>query len=189
MSVAGIGLGDRESARAFLADYSPGMLEDGRPAYYFYNKYGTQVMKVTAASFEDRFFVTEIEVFSVGRSYKKGHYHAEKIGWFITESKIFIGYKQSVRSMLIGIPNVSRGDMIGPKDVVKKKGEPTGREKTGERETVTYDLPDVEIKDETTENKTKRFSYFARYEFNKNKLKKFTLKISPRSESEEKASD
>jgi hypothetical protein len=185
-SVAGVKLGHRASAKAFLIQYLPTTGEDGRPAYYFYNKFGSQVMKLTAASFEDPYFITEIEVFSVGKSYQKGHHWAEKIGYFMTEKDIFIGYRQSMTAAMIGIPNLARGSRIGPKDVVKKKGMPTERVKDGERETVTYSLSNVEIADEDAANKTNRYDYYARYEFNENKLKRFTLKISPAKENERK---
>ena len=179
MSVAGIKLGDRASAKAFLADYTPRQLDgdDKRPAFFFYNKFGTQVLKLVGASQDDPYFITEIEVFSVGKSYQTKHYVAQKIGFFETENKIFIGYQQSVASMLIGLPGVSRNDMVGPKDVIKKKGEPTEHNKTGDDETVIYNLPDIQIADG---DKTNRFQYTANYEFHKNKLKKFSFKIAPK---------
>lgn len=178
LSVSKIRLGDRASAKGFLEGYSPRRQDDGRPAFFFYNKFGTQVMKLTAASVEDPYFIMEIEVFAVKKSYQTQHYVAEKIGFFQTEKKIFIGYQQSAASMIIGLPGVSRNDIIGPKDVIKKKGEPTERVKTGDDEIVTYNLASIELPDENAANKTSRFSYFARYEFYKNNLQKFTLKIS-----------
>ena len=178
MSVAGIKLGDRASAKAFLSGYSARPSADGRPNYFFYNKFGTQVMHLLGASFEDQYFITEIEVFSVGKSYQTQHYVAEKIGFFETEKKIFIGYQQSVASMIIGLPGVTRNDRIGPNDVVKKKGEPLERAKNGDDETVSYSMTNIELPDENAANKMSRFDYSARYEFYKNRLKKFTLKIS-----------
>lgn len=166
LSVAGVKLADRDSAKAFLSGYSPRKGEDGRPAYFFYNSYGTQVMKLTAASFEEPFFITEIEVFSVGRSYREQHYVADDLGAFTTESGIFIGQKASVSSVVFGVPN-----KIGPKDIVRKKGEPTTREKTGKDETIIYALADMKLPGG-------EFDYYARYEFSKSKLKKFILKIS-----------
>ena len=134
-------------------------------------------MKLIGVSTEDPYFITEIEVFAVGKSYQAKHYVAQKIGFFETENKIFIGYQQSVASMLIGLPGVTRNDMVGPKDVLKKKGEPTEHNKTGDDETVTYKLPDIELKEG---DKTTRFDYTADYEFHKNKLKKFSFKIKPK---------
>lgn len=174
LSVNNIKLGDRESGKAFLTPYLPTTDENGRPAYFFYNNLGTQVMKLTAASFEDPYFLTEIEVFIVGKSYDKAHNYLEKINFFVTESKIFIGYRQSVKSMIIGIPNVGRNDRIGPKDLVKKKGEPTESIKDGEKEIITYNLPNIEINDEGA---NKKYDYSARYEFRDKKLKRFVLKI------------
>lgn len=175
LSVNNIKLGDRDSGKAFLTPYLPTTDENGRAAYYFYNYLGTQVMKLTAASFEDPYFLTEIEVFIVGKSYQKPHNYLEKTNFFVTESKIFIGYRQSVASMIIGIPNVSRNDRIGPKDLVKKKGEPTSTGKEGERDVITYNLPNIEIKDE--KGASKKYDYSARYEFRDKKLKRFVLKI------------
>lgn len=177
LSVAGVKLGNRASAKAFLAGFVPTTGEDERPNFYFFNKFGTQVMKLTGASFDDPYFITEIEVFAVGKSYQKGHLLAEKIGYFMTENEIFVGYRQSMTASLIGIPNLARGSLIGPKDVVKKKGAPSERAKNGDRETVIYSLPNIELPDEKAENKTKQFGYYARYEFNKNKLKRFVLRI------------
>jgi hypothetical protein len=166
LSVAGIKLGDRESAKAFLNGYSLRKGADGRFAYFFYNSLGTQVMKLTAQSAEEPYFITEIEVFSVGRSYLEQHYVAKDLGAFTTESGIFIGQKASVSSVMFGVPN-----RIGPKDVVKKKGEPTNREKTGKDESIIYALANMKLP-------AGEFDYTARYEFSKNKLKKFSLKIS-----------
>lgn len=176
LSVAGIKLGDRASAKSFLEGYAPTTDEAGRTVFYFYNGYATQVMKLTAASSADAYFITEIEVFSVDETYRKKHFQAKKIDYFTTEKGIFIGYRQSVASILL-FPGASRSDMIGPKDVIKKKGAPTEDVKQEKYEIVTYKLPGIELPDETASGKTKAFSYFARYEFFKNKLYKFTIKI------------
>jgi hypothetical protein len=177
LSVAGIRLGERRAAKAFLENLQPTMNDDGRPAYYFFNKSGTQVLKLTGASFDDRFLITEIEVYKVGTSYKRGHFQAEKIEYFKTQNDIFVGFKQSMASAITGIPNVDGKDRTGPKTVARKIGEPTERLTEGERETLIYRLPEIEIADET--GKSAKFSYAAQYEFNDDKLKKFTLKISP----------
>ena len=165
LSVAGIKLGDRDSAKAFLNGYSMRKQDDGRFAYFFYNEFGTQVMKLTATSAEEPYFITEIEVFTVGRSYQEQHYVAKDMGAFTTESGIFIGQKASVSSVMFGVPN-----RIGPKDIVKKKGEPSKQEKNGKDETIMYALPNIKLSGG-------EFDYDARYEFSKNKLKKFSLKI------------
>jgi hypothetical protein len=167
LSVAGIKLGDRESAKAFLNGYSLRKDADGGVAYFFYNSQGTQVMKLTAQSAEEPYFITGIEVFTVGRSYLEQHYVAKDLGTFTTESGIFIGQKASASSVIFGVPN-----RIGPKDVVKKKGEPSKQEKTGKDETIIYALANMKLP-------AGEFDYSARYEFSKSKLKKFTLKILP----------
>ena len=181
MSVAGLKLGGTPATKEFLTAYSPRQGEDGRPEYFFYNKFGTQVMKLTAESYESPYFITEIEVFAVGRSYMNTHHVARQIGYFVTENGIFIGYRQSALALLVGIPNVAREDRIGPKDVVKKKGTPASRTKTGDTEVLIYDLPNIAL-EENAENPAQRsaaqkFDYQARYEFRKNKLKRFHLKI------------
>jgi hypothetical protein len=135
------------------------------------------VMKLTGASFDDRFFITEIEVYRVAKSYQAPHFQAEKISYFKTENNIFIGYKKSTASMITGIPNVDGKDATGPKTVVKKMGEPTDQSKTVELETLIYNLPNLEIADENAPGKTLKFKYSAQYEFNEGKLKKFILKI------------
>jgi hypothetical protein len=178
MSVAGIRLGDRASAEVLLSKYAPTTDENGRPAFYFYNGYADQVMKVVSAASDDLYFITEITVFGVNESYQRRHFQLKKTSHFITESKIFIGWRQSVGSMLL-FPGVSRDEMIGPKDLVKKKGEPTARFKEGDQEIVAYTLPAVETTDESAATKTRRFSYSASFEFYKNKLTKFSLKLAP----------
>jgi len=179
LSVVGIKLGNRASAKAFIGTFQARIAEDGRPIYFYYNKFANQVMKLTGASFEDRYFITEIEVYKVGKSYTAPHFQAEKIGYFKTENNIFIGYKQSTASMITGIPNVDGKDTTGPKNVVKKLGEPTDRTENGEKETLIYKTPEIELTDENTTGKMLKFSYSADYEFNGGKLKKFVLKISP----------
>lgn len=174
LSVAGIELGNRESAKKFLTEgYSPRPEEDGRASFYFYNEWGTQVMKLTADSPDDPYYLTEIEVFGVNRKYEKTHYVAKDFGIFVTENGIFIGYKQSVTSIIIGIPNVGRKNRIGPNDVIDIKGKPAEREKTdGNREFVTYQIPGVKLSDGSV-----TADYNARYEFYKKKLRRFSIKI------------
>jgi hypothetical protein len=178
LSVAGVRLGERASAKAFLEGSQPRIGEDSRPTYYFYNKSATQVMKLTGASFDDRFFITEIEVYKVGKSYTAPHFQSDKFAYFKTEKDIFVGYKQSKASAITGIPNVDGKDRTGPKTVVSKIGTPSARATEGERETLTYDLPEIELTDEN--GKTLKFVYSAQYEFGDGKLKRFILKISPK---------
>lgn len=178
LSVAGVKLGDRETAKTFLGNFQPRVAEDGRPTYYFYNSGGTQVIKLTGASFDDRFFIVEIEVYRVGKSYQSPHFVAEKFQYFMTEEKIFVGYKESKASLITGIPNVDGKDEVGPQAIIKKIGEPTERVKNEEVETFVYNVPDLELTSEDPEKKTSKFDYTARYEFSKNKLRRFILKIS-----------
>lgn len=173
LNVAGFELGNRQKAKDFFAKgYSPRKGDDGRPEYYFYNEFGTEVMKVVGASFDDANFITEIEVFAVGRSYQNKHFYLKDTSYFTTDSDIFIGYRQSIASMLT-FPGVTRRDIIGPKDVVKSLGEPATRNAPEkDREVFIYQIPNVKIASEDGD-----FNYEARYEFYKRKLKRFSLKI------------
>jgi hypothetical protein len=175
LSVAGIRLGDRVSAKKFLEKYSPGTGDEGQPEYSFWNKFGDQVMKVSARSFEDPYFITRIEVFYAPQSYMGRHYVLKDQGFFVTENGIFIGYRQSVVSIIAGIPNVGREDRIGPNDIVKKKGEPTSRMKDDKKEIIIYDLGKINL---DIDGKRESVNYSARYETNKNKLRRFVLEIS-----------
>ncbi len=168
LSISGVKLGDRVSAKAFLEGYSFRRGEDGRPNFLFYNKTGTEVLKLVPVSAEDLYFITEIEIFMVGQSYQNTLYVAEKIDSFETENGIFLGLRQSATSLLFGVPN-----KIGPKDLVRKKGEPTERGKKEKRDVLTYKSNNLEIAGETD-----KYNYSASYEFYKSTLKKITLKIS-----------
>ncbi len=172
LSVAGIRLGDRASAKKFLENYSAGTGDEGQPEYSFWNKFGNQVMKVSALSFDDPYFITRIEVFYAPQSYMGRHYVLKDQGFFVTENGIFIGYRQSVVSMIAGIPNVGREDRIGPNDIVKKKGEPTSRTKENKKEIITYELDNMSL---DIDGKKESVKYSARYETNKNKLRRFVF--------------
>lgn len=174
MSVAGIELGSRESAKSFLkSDYKPRVGADGRPTYYFYNKWGSQVMKLTAASFDDPYLITEIEVFAVGEKYQERHFQAEDVKYFSTENNIFIGFKQSAMYFIAGVKNTGGKNEITPKDVVEIKGAPTNRADTDKnREVLTYTIADIKIPGEK-----KTANYQADYEFYKKKLKRFSVKL------------
>lgn len=173
MSVAGIKLGDRESAKKFLDGYQP-RTEEGTCTYYFYSSRGTVVMKLTAASCEDKYMITAIEAFAVDETYTKKHFVADDLGHFVTENGIFIGFRQSgsglAMAMIVGVPNVGRRNMIGPKDLVKIKGEPTERAKDGKIETVKYSIDDVAVGDA-------KYKYSGRYEFNGKELIRFEVRI------------
>lgn len=175
LSVAGIRLGDRQSAKKFLENYSAGTGDEGQPEYSFWNKFGNQVMKVSALSFDDPYFITRIEVFYAPQSYMGRHYVLKDQGFFVTENEIFIGYRQSAVSIIVGIPNAGRNDRIGPNDIVRKKGEPTNRIKEDKKEFLTYDLGKIKLE---INGKNEEVNYTARYETNKNKLRKFVFEIS-----------
>lgn len=164
LSVAGVKLGDRDSAKVFLEGYSSRRDEQNRPVYMFFSKNGWEVMKLVAASEKDEHFITEIEFFTVGRSYLERHYIAEKFDSFETENGIFLGLRQSATSLLFGIPN-----KIGPKDLVKKKGEPKSRTEKDKRDVLIYESSNIGAD---------KFNYSASYEFYKSTLKKVSLKIS-----------
>lgn len=175
LSVAGIELGNRESAEKFLGDgYAPRLEKDGTVGYYFYNKWGNQVMRLNAPSMEDKYFITEIEVFRVGRSYQKNHYQAKDIKFFSTESDIFIGFRQSAMFLIAGIKNAGKINQFRTKNIVKMKGEPTERNKPDKKlETLIYKMPNVQLS-----NKEAGVRYEASYEFYKKKLRRYKLKIS-----------
>ncbi len=179
ISVAGVKLGDRESAKAFLGEYQM-RTDGGVPSYYFYNSRITSVLKLTAASFEDPYFVTEIEVYNVGKEYQQRHFVLDRIGTFATESGIFIGFRQKGKdlalAMIIGIPNVGRSNIIGPKDVVSRKGEPDERVKNGEEELFDYRVADFNLPN--GDGKTS-YRYSAHYRFYERKLNRFSIKIEP----------
>ncbi len=174
MSVIGIELGNRAKAKEFLSQgYSPRQGADGRPTYYFYNEWGSQVMKLTAVSFDDPYFITEIEVYAVGKSYRERHYQADKIKFFETENNIFIGFKQSAMYFIAAVKNVGSRNTIGPKDVVEIIGEPNGRTKTDEKnEVITYEFSNVKLPSENS-----NVNYRASYEFYKKELKRFKIQI------------
>lgn len=176
LSVNDVRIGDRDSARKFLSGYGPTFGEDGRPAYFFYNKFATQVMKLTAASWEDRYFITEIEVFAVGRSYKRKHFQLKDIGYFKTGEGVFIGYRQSAMSVIsgfaIGVNDPGGKNRVRMDKVEELYGEPDEMIEDGETVSFVYADQDVEIpglKDTA--------DYEAIYEFTKNKLRRYRISI------------
>ncbi|MGI8639317.1 MAG: hypothetical protein ACR2MG_05120 [Pyrinomonadaceae bacterium] len=174
LSVAGIELGNREKAKTFLTPgYMPRKDEDGRPTYYFYNEWGSQVMKLTAASFEDPYFITEIEVFAVSEKYQERHFQAEDIKYFTTENGIFIGFKQSAMYFIAGIKNMGSKNKFELKDVIEVKGEPGGRiVKDEKRNVITYNLSNIKLPGENLVA-----GYQASYEFYKKSLSRFSIKL------------
>lgn len=179
MSVAGLSLGDRESGKAVLAEYLPRTTESG-PAYFFYNKNADTVMKVIAASPDDRFFVTEIEVYAVDESYRSRHFQMEKVARFATESGVFIGWHQSGKgiaaTLIIGSPYPLGINSISTKDIIRRYGEPTARTKDGKVEALEYRLPATKLAAESAA----RYEYGASFEFRKGDLRRFSIRLIPR---------
>lgn len=173
MSVVGIELGNRESAKKYLlAGHSPRLDEEGRASYYFYNQWGTQVMRLTVPSLDDPYFITEIEVFSVGKSYTKRHYQDNENGLMMTENGIFIGFRQSAMNFIVGVRNVGKANTITPKEIVKIKGEPKEQnEPEKDRRILSYEFSDIKLADGETAD------YQASYEFYKKTLKRFSIKL------------
>lgn len=174
ISINGVKLADRESGKAFLTTYLPTTDEQGRSAYYFYNDLGNQVWKVTAASFDDPFMIVEMEVYTVGTSYTKAHNYLQKTGYFVSESKIHVGKKETVTSALLG-EGLASDMRTGPKDIVKKKGEPTKRLTENGRDVFVYEIPGAEFTNEKGEKV--KYDYTGRYEFKDKRLKRFVFSI------------
>lgn len=179
-AVSGIKLADRASAKAFIGEFQPRYGENGSPVYYFYNRLGDQVLKLTAISFEDRYFLTEMEVYRVGKNYAAAHFQTDKIGTYKTDNDIFTGYKESITASLIGIPNLDGKARSGVNTVIKKLGEPQERKVEGDAETLIYVRGAVDLPDEKSPGASLSFGYDARYEFRDGKLKRFWFRITPK---------
>ncbi len=175
LGVAGLRLGDEESAKNILQNYTPRYETDlSQPKYFFYNNYGTQVMTVSAYSKERPFLIVGVEVFSVGESYQKKHFQMKETNSFMSESGFFIGARPSTTSLMFAIPNVT-----DPNEVVKKKGKPQADEKSGKVRTLRYQFGTVK-KLEAQEAKLKDVNfgaYTAEYRFYKDKLNRFSIAV------------
>lgn len=175
LSVHGLRLGDEESAKTVLQNYSPRYDNAvNRPKYFFYNGYGNQVMCVTAHSRERPFLVVGIEVYAVGESYRKKHFQMKETNSFISESGFFIGARASAASLIFAIPNVTE-----PKEVIKKKGLPQADEKSDKVRTLRYQINAVvELEEREAKFKDIDFGeYAAEYRFYKNKLSRFSIAV------------
>ena len=166
MEVAGVRLNDEESGRAFLSKYSPRTGANGQPVYFFYNKYATEVLKLTGFSAKQPHLITSAEVYAIGKSYQEQHYQINNVTSFATESGFFVGVRQSAKSLIFGV-----AEKTDTEKIVKLKGKPDEINKNDKRETLIYKL-----------NATKNPRYIAVYEFNKDKLKKFSISIRPADE-------
>lgn len=168
LSIAGVKLGDRVSAKAFLEEYSWNLNEKGRPVFSFYNKSRTEVLKFVAESEADLYFIVEMELFAVNEKYRGLHYRLEKIDSFETENGLFVDLRQSATSLIFGVPN-----RIDKKDLISQKGTPNAEIKKNKRDVLSYEFKDFEISESEY-----KFNYSASYEFYKNTLKRISLKIS-----------
>lgn len=175
LSVAGLRLGDEESAKAVLQSYSPRYDNElNQPKYFFYNGYGNQVMCVTAYSRARPFLIVGVEVFAVSESYQMKHFQMKETKSFMSESGFFIGARASAASLIFAIPNVTR-----PKGIIKKKGQPQADEKSGKVRTLRYQLGTVNEL-EALETKLKNIdfgTYTAEYRFYKKRLNRFSIAI------------
>jgi hypothetical protein len=175
LSVSGLRLGDEESAKTVLQNYSPRYDNDlNQPKYFFYNGYGNQVMCATAHSKEHPFLVVAIEVFAVGESYQKKHFQMKETKSFMSESGFFIGARPSAASLIFAIPNVT-----GPKEIMKRKGQPKADEKSDKVRTLRYQTDAVKEL-ETQDSKLKDINfgaYEAEFRFYKNKLSRFSIAV------------
>lgn len=170
MSVAGARLNDETSGKAFLGNFSATRDEQNRPVYYFYNEFGTEVMKLTAFSEARPHLIIAAEVYRVGESYQKKHYVLRDKSSFMTESGFFVGERQTAKSLLFAIAEIT-----DPKELVKKKGEPTEDVKEDKKQTITYKFDEKSFP--ASEGAMKIAAYTAVYEFRGKRLRKFSLSV------------
>ena len=176
LCAAGFCLGDNEEAvKAKLQGYSPRYDNQlHQPKYFFYNEYGNQVMSLTAYSKERLHLIVGIEVFAVDDSYTTKHFQMKDTAAFTTESGFFIGMRPSTTSMIFGIPNET-----GPKEVIKKKGQPDFDQKPDKFRIVRYKFGETG-KSEMAESNPKNVNlgkYTAEYRFYKNNLRHFIIAV------------
>jgi hypothetical protein len=176
LCAAGFCLGENEeTVKAKLQGYSPRYdNERQQPKYFFYNEYGNQVMSVTAQSKERPHLIVGIEVFAVDETYQKKHFQMKDTAAFTSESGFFIGLRPSAGSMVFGVPNAT-----GPKDVIKKKGQPATDEKPDKVRILRYKSEEVQKLEaqEANLNRVNFGSYTAEYRFYKNNLRRIILAI------------
>ena len=175
LSVAGFRLGDEETAKTTLQNYSPRYDNElKQPKYFFYNEYGTQVMAITTLSRERPFLVVGIEVFAVGESYLNKHFQLKEFNSFGSGLGFFIGEKPSATSLLFAVANVT-----GPKEVIKKLGSPEADEKADKTRTLIYRISELnDLKARESKSKGVNFgAYTAHYHFVKNRLRRFSIAV------------
>ncbi|HUF04798.1 MAG TPA: hypothetical protein VMM38_11570 [Aridibacter sp.] len=177
-AITGVELGDRASAEALLGDYQPTFGDDGRPEYYFYNKFADQVVRFTADSWEDKFLVTEIEVYAVTDKYRSPHFQLKETGYFKTSNDLFIGYKQSATSLLaaftIGVQDPGGKNRVREGKVQKLFGTPDETVEEAGNVTLIYRTSDLKTKDLEDP-----LAYQASYSFRKGKLKRMSISVKP----------
>jgi hypothetical protein len=169
LQIAGVKLNDEASGREFLSKYAPRLGENGQPVYYFYNKYATEVLKLTGLSMNQPYMIVGAEVYSVGKNYHEQHFQINEIASFATESNFFVGVRQSAKSLLFGV-----AEKTDTEKVIKSKGKPDDILKNENRETLTYQFDKLEVMRGGKSVKIPR--YVAVYEFYKDKLKKISIK-------------
>lgn len=176
LCVAGFCLGANEEAvKTKLQGFSPRYDNERRePKYFFYNEYGNQVMAVTALSKERPFLLVSVEVFAVDETYLTKHYQMKDTAAFTSESGFFIGLRPSTGSMIFGVPNSS-----GPKEVIKKKGQPDFDEKPEKFRILRYKIGAVkELETPAAKAKNINFgAYTAEYRFYKNSLRRLIIAV------------
>ena len=166
---------NEETVKTKLQGFSPRYdNERQQPKYFFYNEYGNQVMSVTAQSKERPFLIVGIEVFAVDETYQKKHFQMKDTAAFTSESGFFIGLRPSTTSMIFGVPNVT-----GPKEVIKKKGQPVSDEKPEKVRILRYKLGEVKKLEaqEANLNRVNFGTYTAEYRFHKNNLRRIILAV------------
>lgn len=176
LCVAGFCLAENEEAvKTKLQSFSPRYdNERQQPKYFFYNEYGNQVMAITAQSKERPFLIVGIEVFAVDETYQKKHFQMKDTAAFTSESGFFIGLRPSTTSMIFGVPNAT-----GPKEVIKKKGQPVSDEKPDKVRILRYKLGEVKKLEaqEANSNRVNFGAYTAEYRFHKNNLRRLILAV------------
>jgi hypothetical protein len=166
---------NEETVKTKLQGFSPRYdNERQQPKYFFYNEYGNQVMSLTAQSKERPFLIVGIEVFAVDETYQKKHFQMKDTAAFTSESGFFIGLRPSATSMIFGAPNAT-----GPKEVIKKKGQPVSDEKPDKIRILRYKLNDVKKLEsqEANSNRINFGTYTAEYRFHKNNLRRLILAV------------
>ncbi len=176
LCVASFCLGENEgTVKAKLQGYLPRYDSQlYQPKYFFYNEYGNQLMSITAYSKQRPFLIVGIEMFAVDESYQTKHYQMKDTAAFTTESGFFIGLRPSTTSMVFGIPNST-----GPKEVIKKKGQPDTDEKPDKLRIMRYKFGEVKKLEaqEANANKVNFGSYTAEYRFYKSNLRRLILAV------------